>query len=62
VDREKERIYEQVMNEYRSEISKKNEKISEMERESSSHLNRFKKAIEEENDKEIHKSLSEMRI
>lgn len=50
------------MNEYRSEISKKNEKISEMERESSSHLNRFKKAIEEENEKEIHKSLSEMRI
>lgn len=40
------------MNDYRSEISKKNEKISEMERETSSHFNRFKKSLEEENERE----------
>ena len=36
VDQEKEKIYESVMNDFRSEISRKNEKISEMEKESQS--------------------------
>lgn len=62
VDREKEKIYEQVMNDYKSEISRKNDKINEMEKESCSHLSKYKKTLEDVSHQSIQKTLSELRI
>lgn len=62
VDQEKEKIYESVMNDFRSEISRKNEKISDLEKVSMSQQEKYGKFVEEKNMKELQKMISEMRV
>ena len=61
VDKEKEKIYAQVMSDFRSEISKKNERISEMEKDQS-HYENYSNALDQSNVKQLQKILSELRL